>query len=278
MDPHEPGRLAKLVQTEALPGLELLSKAIPQADEAKRAALYTELLTWTSYIPLEIKLGLPFTVEMSETYPFRQERPPYLKQLPTFVLGSWQWYFIPLKDADGVHVEIEIPDAALHITKLRLVAEIPRLGTRRIPPNRIFGSYLTSSERMVHLYSSRMQAEAPQDDWVLPFVRAKLKVRLTGSVFFGHAFAAFAAAVAASYIAYATFSHALHGGSIPLADLRVLATVGALSLTVGLWLTAIQHPRPITFKTLALARLILYTALITTLAGFVAYGIRRLLA
>ena len=50
-----------------------------------------------------------------------------------------------------------------------------------------------------------------------------------------------------------------------------------MSLTVGLWLTAIQHPRPITFKTLALARLILYAALLTTLAGFVAYGIRRLI-
>jgi hypothetical protein len=277
MDVSHPERLATLVEQDALGGLDFLSQVLRDADDTTRH-LYTELIYWRSYIPLEVTLGLPFTVELSETYPFG-EHVSYPKQLASFVVGSWQYYPLPLKDAEGVHIEIEVPDPALQLRKSRVVTRIPETGeTLRIPPIHIFGTVLRASERMGHYYSSRMRGDTPEDDWILPSLRARLKVRLTQSVALGHAFAAVAAAVAAAYVADLAVPRAIHEHRIPSDDLRIAAAVGAISLTISLWLSAVQHPRPITFKMLALPRLVLYAALATIVGSFAAYGVSRLLA
>jgi hypothetical protein len=280
MDASEPSRLATAVREIALEGLDLLTKELHRADSVARGALYTELRFWRSYVPLEIRLGVPFTIELSETYTFGSSL-SYGRQLPRFFRGSWQWYPLPIKDAEGVHLEIEIPDPALQLVRKRsqVVVMSSEAGVLlRFPPNRIFGSVSHASERMAHLYSSRMRAEAPHDDSLLPYLRARLKVRLRPSVFLGHLFAALGAVVAAIYVGDSTIPHAIHRNALATDDLRVVATVGALSLTISLWLTAVQHPRPITFKTLAFPRLILYLALAAIIGSFGFYGLSRVFA
>jgi hypothetical protein len=46
-------------------------------------------------------------------------------------------------------------------------------------------------------------------------------------------------------------------------------------VTVSLWLTAIQHPRPVTFKKLAPARMILYLSLLAILVSLGMYFVSR---
>jgi hypothetical protein len=275
-DRTAPSRLATLVSEIALKGLDLLLTELHRAKSTPKRMLYTELPFWRSYVPTEITLGAPFIIEISETYWFAESL-SYPRQLPRFFRGSWQWYPLPIKDAQGVHLEIEVPDPALHVVPERTPGVVPTNEPGRLlrfPLNLIFGSVFHASERTAHLYSSRMRSETPQhDDSLLRYVRARFKVRLRPSILLGHLFAAIGAVFAAIYVGYSTVSRAIHLEEVPIEDLRVVATVGALSLTISLWLTAIQHPRPITFKTLAFPRLVLYLALFAIIASFAIYGV-----
>ena len=142
----------------------------------------------------------------------------------------------------------------------------------------VFGSAESASERFVHLYSSRMRREASRYDWLLPYLRVKVRLRLTWAVLIGHVYAAAAFVLAALYIGSAAIPHAVEERKISPPDLRVVVTVGVLTVTVSLWLTAIQHPRPVTFKKLTPARLILYLALLAILVSLGMYFVSRAVA
>jgi len=274
----DPDRLAAHVEEDALKGLDLLLTELNQADATVREDFQKELEAWTVYIPIDIALGRPFTLRFHETMPV-SPRLHFGRQLLFAVRGA-HLYPIPLKDADGVHVEVEIPDPALQLgRRLPVVALIPGQKRRwrqpEVPMEWVFGSAERASERYVHLYSSRMRREATRYDWLLPYLRVKVRLRLTWAVLIGHLYAAAAFVLAALYIGSAAIPHAVEEREILPPDLRVVVTVGVLTVTVSLWLTAIQHPRPITFKKLAPARLILYLALLAILVSLGMYFVSR---
>jgi hypothetical protein len=276
---ERPERLARHVEDQVLRGLDSLLKLLKPLSEAPapttvREEFQKELEAWTVYIPLDIALGRPFTLRFRETISIGP-RLNFARQLGFAFSGS-HLYPIPLKDADGVHVEVEIPDPALQLgRRLPVVALIPGQESAwrqpEIPMDTVFGSVERASERFVHLYSSRMRREATQYDRLLPYLRLKVRLRLTWAVLIGHLYAATAFLLAALYIGSAAIPHAVEEREIAPQDLRVIVTVGALTVTVSLWLTAIQYPRPVTFKKLTPARMVLYLALLSILVSLGMY-------
>jgi hypothetical protein len=322
---NDPELLGSEFKSGPLRGLDVLTEVLANNGTAAMEELCNDLAYWTSYVPLEIELGIPFLLKFSEMTPVTREVTQLrLHQRIVATATSKHWYMIPERDAEAVHIEIRIPDPVLRLDCPPRIVASRGLGirprTKEVPLDWIFGGLYHPSERLVHLYSTRMRQEKVPDpvleprgararvvgagrdlskrcadfysahvrrnglpddptreksyEKLRPYLRLEVKFRLVRTVAFGHALAVVASVLAAAYIVGTAGRAGWTRTALKTDDFRIVATVGALAITVSLWLTNIGHPRPLAFKKLEIARILLSVSLLTVVAALAFYAIR----
>jgi hypothetical protein len=153
-----------------------------------------------------------------------------------------------------------------------LAARVPGFPKPWVGPlERFFGATESPSPRLLHVYSSRQLAEASDEDLLTPSLVIVVPLRLRFSIFLAYLISSVAFVAAGSWVAWA-FVHATIDGKEPAA-LEPLVTVAALAATLGLWLTSIQHSRPIMTAKLFPARACFFLALVALVGTPIAFAV-----
>jgi hypothetical protein len=312
--------LATQAGTHAVYGVRLLETMLDlQADKdgegmsLAHEAVMTALERWTAYFVMDIRLGVPFQIKVSETLlldapvQLRSRLKPQALRgtlgeirealraqslqsglapaaLKTSARGLWRQYHpltaiqrypLAIGDADIYHVEVKSDDPEFRCADPGIFDE-GREDQKRRPVTDVFPTRQTASGRLVHLYATRRRelkhgrvAEGPP-----PLLEVRFPITL--SVVVGYAGAAVALLVAGIYT-FKVWGDAILSGTPP-SDFRSLAAVGALAVTLSLWLTKIQNPRPIVHRKLWWAHWTFYGALLLIIVPAGVYAARWLVA
>lgn len=309
-------------------------------------ALSNALDTWCAYVQLEVRLGTPFLVKSSEILPLKT--PPW--RMPEgSVRGAierryrsfWRvghYYPLALKDAQSVHLEVDIPhpelctpqlrdERSVHFLRLRrwiktgfadpavklgksvnldklgarlpgsvvrwwrrwrspaigrfvdLVADLPPEEARRdggkggkgytFAFGVAFGSYQRVSERLLHFYSSRQQHEDPKNDVLNPYLHLYVPLRFKPAIVVGYILSIAAYLIATVFVAGTLLGAMLHHHRPSL--LTDTIAVGALAVSLALWLTGVLAREPIVNQKLIAARGALGLCVVVMLAFFAAF-------
>ncbi len=310
---EDPNALAETAYHLFLDGVVLAEEKLSDyegwLDSEPGAALNEALDTWWAYTQIEIELGVPFTVKISEILPL--VTPPWpdrpfgrierkLEEWKRTCYRTGHFYPLALKDAQSVHVEVEIPHPELTTPELEaggtdspsfpatpskptfdrrhpvasarawcghlrekarhvpiaLIARLPDGSSGELTaPIRFdyaFGNYWRPSERLLHFYSSRQLHEAEDRDFMAPYLNLFVPLRFMRSVFIGYAAAIVAYLLAAAFVSVSLIA-AMAENSRP-ALLPEVVTVGALAVTLSLWLTSNLSQEPIVNEKLVVAR------------------------
>jgi hypothetical protein len=305
----EPAEFARAAANRTLHGLGLLSAMLERQDEQTKCVAEHEVMSdlqrWTAYLVMEIQLGVPFQVKISETLVLDSPRPSRsllsplrhatssVRRMPR-ILRSLQWpgwreawrrtvwrlrfrtgvqlYPLALGDAEIYHVEVIADDPELDCARGEMAEECIGAsdGTKEFKQcdlDDYFSAQQSASDRLLHLYSTRGSREqsatnssAPEQagNERTPFLR--MRFPLTWSVRLGYTTAAAAFLVAGGYIA-SVWWEATKKGQGPQ-DLKVVATVSALAVTMSLWLMRVQHPRRIVQRKVRWAHVVFAIAIL----------------
>jgi hypothetical protein len=258
--------------------IPLLDKLIAnQRHSGARAEFYRHLDRWTAYAVLTIRLGSPFLIKFDQTLPLIRTRADY-RRLSWFskkwrLVRTFHEYPLGLRDASEVHAEFRIRNPEIRFGKTKVV-EVR--GTKRLPVKEVFGHELRAGSRLIHIYSSKRPDETSPGEAGRTARRhlfVRFKVTLISSVRLGYLFAAVGFLLASSYVGVVFGLATLHDSEIKNPEAPV--TVAALSVTLSLWLTAVQHPSPIVYRKLWAARRAFYVSLAVSLVATAAYAVRR---
>jgi hypothetical protein len=296
-----PAQFARVAANRTLHGLGLLSAMLARQDKQTRCVAEHEVMSdlqrWTAYLVMEIRLGVPFQVKISETLvldsprpprslrPSRRHRPSRVRRTPRIPLRSRRWrlsrqevkkrigdrwtrmvwrlrlrtgvqlYPLALGDAEIYHVEVIADDPELDCARGEMAEEClgERDGTKEFKQcnlDEYFSAQQSASDRLLHLYSTRGSRELngsspPRQEQVgnerTPFLR--MRFPLMWSVRLGYSTAALAFMLAGGYLAWVWWDSGTKGHGPQ--DLKVVATISALAVTMSLWLMRVQHPRRI---------------------------------
>jgi hypothetical protein len=304
---EDPERLAGDVFDLVVDGLALLEVLHgPNPGSPGAVALSYNLDSWWAYAQVEVELGTSFLIKTSEVLPLSTRDFTWSERLSAhkrpvswfvpFVLKLEQWartfydaahyYPVHLKDAQSVHVEVEVPHPELRMPRideadgLRLKALIPddlattdQYEETPLEPEFgfAFGTIAEPSDRLFHAYSSRQLHEAPDRDILNPWLQIYVPLRFRPSIFFGYTALTISYAVAATFIAVVVIGAMIDGR--PPSQLAALVTVGALAVSLSLWMTGASNPEAIVAQKLVVARRGLELCVFTIVATFVAYGL-----
>jgi hypothetical protein len=275
-----------------LPRLTELFIAAPAA----RDELLTNLTHWAAYVIHPVRLGLPydFTFKQTEILPAQYEWWETLRPLEKRWKRIWktrQEYPLSnlLKDANTVHIEISIPDQEIHIPwrsgeeisrkSVCLVGRVPiQTRPRKLKVAPLSQAFSTVSHaptgRLLHAYTSRQLLESQHEDEIIRYLRIFVPIRLVRNIFWGYAFAAVTFAVAAIFVSYTFVTAAIRNRSPN--NLEAVVVVAAVAATLSIWLTNVQHERPIITTKLAGARLAFFCALVTLVIAPIVFMIREI--
>jgi hypothetical protein len=244
--------------------------------------LMNDLDTWIAYVPMTVRLGLPFNIKFMETIPLR---------VPEFrlggllgkiegklrtVFGTNHRYPIPLKDAPSLHLEVKLDHQELRIP---LKEGLPdrRLGLIVWPEGEqpirgeiddVFDGDARPSDRILHFYSSRRSNEAPLLDRVAPDLLLFVPLRLTAVMFWGYLAGATAFLAAAGFVGYQLIPTTWTGQSPGLVE--EVTVVSSLTVTLSLWLISMPQTAPVVLRKLWLARSAFYLAMVGILVSVIA--------
>jgi hypothetical protein len=288
----------------------------------------SDLQRWTAYLVMEIRLGVPFQVKISETLVLRPTgstkrarldallrrhgtagrsriprvrlRRPHWPPLTRATLTkirehgqavvwrlrfrSGQLYPLALGDAEIYHVEVIADDPELGCAHGEMAAERfdERHRTKELAPcdlDEYFSARQPASDRLLHLYSTKGSREASSvdqlaqgQDLLEQTVFLRMRFPLTRSVRWGYVAAALAFLLAGAYVA-GVWIEAIRVDHGPQ-DLKVVATVSALAVTMSLWLMRVQHPRRIVHRKVRVAHSIFALAISAIVLSPAVFGAR----
>lgn len=132
-----------------------------------------------------------------------------------------------------------------------------------------FGNYWRPSDRLLHFYSSRQLHEAANRDFIAPYLNLFVPLRFMRSVFIGYTASIIAYLLAAAFVG-GSLTEAMIDGSRP-ALLPEVVAVGALAVSLSLWLTTSLSQEPIVNQKLVVARHLLAVSVAIILAAFLAF-------
>lgn len=264
---------------KGFPLLDALLAAQPKNDKSAVAELARHFDRWTAYVVRSVRLGVPFIIKTDQIAPLIRSKhwPRLLRPLEKLWLLYRTNHDYPLfaKDALGVHTEIVIPAPELAFGKKVLVGQQRGKGRLKPRPD-VFGHQLAMPGRRIHLYSSRRPEETsllePLDD-VRTHTYARVRIKMIRPVLFGYACAAALFFLAAMSIAWVTTYVLANGKSIE--HMEAYVTLGALAVTFGILLTAVQHPNPIAHQKVWWARYTIAISAVITIGFLAAYAIER---
>lgn len=302
-----PEALATDVADLLVDGIVLLNDRFADPSSNAAVALLRVLDSWWAYVHIEIRLGTPFLVKSSEILPLRTPDLEWPKRWPLRIpplrwaarkaeewfrtfMKTAQYYPVSLKNAQSVHVEVEVPHPELRMPKigkpngLRVVVPVPDaiVGEQGFSKDEViasfdtlFGGVAEPSDRLFHVYSSRQLHEAPKVDFLLPHIQIHVPLRFRWSVFFGYSALIFAYVVAAAFIVAALGDAVLNNH--PPSQLTALVTAGALAASLSLWMTSASGAEPIVNQKLVAARHILELSVAAIVCMFAIFGVHLLI-
>jgi hypothetical protein len=200
MDPAYPWLLLDRV-AEVVAAMPLLVDRLEQIEsEGALGELAQDLDSWWAYAVTDITLGVPFSIKTSETLPLARgvlqpEEAPLLRRASYRVSRWWtqtrrtsHHYPLFLKDAAAVHVEVDIREPELRAPLPRPGASPPRVPGLVMELNAddalypslsfVFANTARASERLFHYYSARRIDEAPDRDYMNPYLKLYIPIRL----------------------------------------------------------------------------------------------------
>jgi hypothetical protein len=289
----DPDGFVDFLTRNVLPGFDVLEELLRRPNWRPQAAgeLMQDILGWWSYVVVTIRLGVPFVLKSAETMPAAADlrwRRPFrsVEGWWRSSMDTYQLYPLSLKDAESVHVELQIPQTELRIPggwpprSLRLPQRMIRgirralarlvrgkgpslpehLGLvrkagRQVAPvdmDLAFSSVEAPSERLAHLYTSRMPHEKSAANPQLPFLKLYVPLRLSRQLALGYWAATVAYAIAASFVGFELFWYAATGDQLDL--FAQALTVGVVVTPLALWMAQVQHRETIVSEKLAVFR------------------------
>lgn len=257
-----------------LPILETLLTA--QQHDGATSEFFRSLDRWTAYVVTTIRLKVPFIVKFDQTLPLLRnpedwEQFSWLKKKRR-LFSTHHEYPLALRDALAVHAELVMNDLEIRYDQTEVV-EVQ--GTQRIPVSDVFGNELRASSRLIHRYSSKRPDPTSESDAGTAARRhlyLRVPIRLVKSIRYGYAAASAAFLATAGYVLGTVVWAFVNDTDIERIEAPVIA--GSLAVTLSLWLTAVQHPRPVVYRKLWLARRCFYLSLLITIGALTAYALR----
>ncbi|HEX6680488.1 MAG TPA: hypothetical protein VF063_07575 [Gaiellaceae bacterium] len=240
--------LGAKVWEHLLEGLAALCVVL-RADESRtvRRWLADELRAWTPFVAADIELGRPFVLHVEEVLPLTLWNPrTRWRAAPQFIEHQYQ---IPEDTAPSLHVEVRLENPELRFPaptssrwrvrdrNVSLITDIGRgSNPERGPVTALFDGDARTTARHIHFYLARrgeaIETAARRSVLAVPF---KLTGEIKRSLWIAVAGLCLAAGFVVSQVFQAVFRHR------EPEFVSAAITVGALSVTVGLWLVQAQY-------------------------------------